>query len=95
MSWWSLARKEEYIFEYVFWISDHLNIKLDQLIDTVNIWAIFSGKNWDDLEIWVLDPAPFQIYQPTTINQKPITMSLYFFTFLRVYTETIKKWKDH
>ena len=45
---WALAHKEEYLFEYIFWISNHLNIKLGQLIDI--IMNNILGNIWNDLE---------------------------------------------
>ena len=62
-------------------------MKLKQLTDMVidNILGNISH----DLEDWVLNP--FLIYQSTTINRKPIVMSLWFFTLFKMYPETIKK----
>ena len=47
--------------------------------------------------IWGLDPKSWRllIYQSTLINQKPIIMCLLLFTFLNVYTKTIKNSKHH
>ena len=43
-----------------------------------------------DLENWVLNPGPFLIYQPTTINRKLIMTGLWFFNLSMVTTDTIK-----
>ena len=34
-SWWALVHKEEDLFEYIFWISNHLDIKRGILIYVV------------------------------------------------------------
>ena len=43
-----------------------------------------------NLEEWVLNPGSFYL---TTINQKPVMMSLWFFNFLKVCIKTIKNSK--
>ena len=49
----------------------------------------WSGEQPFDLPFWAI----FLNYQPTAINQKQITMSLHFFTLIKVYTVTKKKKK--
>ena len=38
---------------------------------------------------------PFLIYQPTTINKKPVTLRMWFFTLVKVCTERIKNVQHH
>ena len=66
-------------------------MKLVQLIE-----AVIGNKRYF---AWLsgLDSTyrPFLIYQPTTINQKPITMDLWRLTLLKESTEAIKNGKHH
>ena len=75
-SWWVLMQEVQYVFEHIFWIVNHLFMKLIQLIDTVQ--GNFSGNILHDLEDWVFSPGHFLIYQPNSINQKPNIMGLCF-----------------
>ena len=75
-SWWVLMQEVQYVLEHIFWIVNHLFMKLIQLIATVQ--GNFSGNILHDLEDWVFSPGLFLIYQPNSINQKSNIMSLCF-----------------
>ena len=83
-----LAQEVEYSFEHIFCI-------------------LFCHETWSRNKIWAMGNVmsnvfcffgglgskyrPVLIYQPTTINQNPVMMSLCFIPLLKLCTETIKK----
>ena len=56
--WWALADKVKYVFECIFWISNHLDLKISQLIDIVT--GNISRKILCGWEGWFLNPNFFQ-----------------------------------
>ena len=71
----------EHIFEYIFWIVNHLGIRLCELIDIV-MGNMFRGK-FACFEGVSPKSRLFLIYQRTTINQKLIITGLWFLTCSR------------
>ena len=61
-------------------------MKLEQLADIGNI----SKKNFPHFGRPSTKSKPFFIHHPAAINQKPIMMSLLFFSLLKMSTEMIK-----
>ena len=84
--------KVEYIFKYIFWIENHLVMKLGQII------VIVANNILKKIIVWFgglhSRSKTFLIYYPTTINQKP-NLILQLFTILKVCTETIKNSEHH
>lgn len=76
-----------------FWIYLSMVLKFGQLVD-MTIRSIFC-KNLAWLRELSPTPQFLPIFLPTAINQKAITMSLWFFTFLTVCVGTIKNNKQH
>ena len=92
-SWWVLTQDVQNIFKYIFWIVNHLDMKLDRLISIVT-----GNIFWQNLVLFKglgLKSRSFLIYHPTPINRKLIMTNLLFLLFLRVSTEMIKNYKNH
>ena len=66
-------------------------MEFGQLTD-VEIGNIFK-KNFACFENQVLNPGPILFHQLTATKQEPIMMSLWFFGFLKMSTETRKNSK--
>ena len=74
-----------------WWVSVlQLQYIFENIFSTVNLLAMKRENVLQNLEEWVLNPGSFYL---TTINQKPVMMSLWFFNFLKVCIKTIKNSK--
>ena len=74
-----------------WWVSVlQLRYIFENIFSTVNLLAMKRENVLQNLEEWVLNPGSFYL---TTINQKPVMMSLWFFNFLKVCIKTIKNSK--
>lgn len=91
-SWWELTHEVENIFEYIFWILNCFVMKLWQQ-------DLVTRKVFREDFAWygglALKARPILVYKPTTINKKPILMSLWYFNFSKVYTETTQNSKHN
>ena len=89
----------ENILHYIFWILNSLFIKLDQLRDKVigndlrRIGKILRYFAWSVGLALYPKSRPFLIHQRSAVNQRPVMVSLKFFTPLMKLTMKIKKFK--